>query len=136
MGSDDLNAALADWMSRVDLKKEGMIEAVDAGLLKSAISCSEKALDLAMEMIYNEPIPTNLIGTPMWKRTGLYKASIGFAMDSATPHCAIVYNSVPYAEIIEYGDSGNRQGRPIMEDSVFTNTDSILAFLNESIKGV
>jgi hypothetical protein len=135
MNSDDFNATLADWMSRIDIKTEEMTEGIDQGLLKASIYCNGQALQLAMEMIYNVPIPTNILGHPMWKRTGLYKAAMGYGMDANTPHCALVFNAAPYAQIIEYGDSGNRQGRPIMTNSVFNNQDNIRSIIASCIGG-
>lgn len=131
----DYGAILAEWSHRVDLKKEAINNAFDRGLLKTAIFCNGEALKNAMSMIYSTSIPTGSDGKALWKRTGLYKAAMGYGMDYA-PHTAVIYNTAPYAKMLEYGDSKGRQGRPVMTNSVFNNKPQMKTILETYLKEV
>ena len=131
----DYDLILEKWSHRVDLKKEAINNTFDRGLLKAAIYCNQQALKNAMAMIYNTSVPVSNNGEPLWKRTGLYKAAMGYGMDYQ-PHTAVIYNTAPYAKAIEYGDSNGRQGRPIMSNSVFNNKPQIEIILKTYLKEV
>jgi len=131
----DYDLILAEWSHRVDLKKEEINNSFDRGLLKAAIYCNGEALKNAMNMIYNTSVPMGPSGNPLWKRTGLYKAAMGYGMDYA-PHTAVIYNTAPYAQMIEYGDSTGRQGRPVLSNSVFNNLPQIKTILETYLKEV
>lgn len=131
----DYELILEEWSHRVDLKKEAINNTFDRGLLKAAIYCNGEALNNAMNMIYNTSVPMGPGGNPLWKRTSLYKAAMGYGMDY-TPHTAVIYNTAPYAKMIEYGDSKGRQGRPIMTNSVFNNLPQIKTILITYLKEV
>lgn len=139
----DYDAILAEWSKRVDVKKEEINNSFDKGLLKAAIYCNGEALKNSMTMIYNVPIPSGPDGKPLWRRTGLYKAAMGYGMDTSSSHSAVIYNTAPYAHRIEYGSSDaygasnpGQQGRPILTNSIFNNKDSIKTILETYLKEV
>jgi len=107
----DIDEALADWAKKMQRKVQEVNTNVDNGLLKAALYCEGQAKQNAMDRIYNLPIPTYADGKPRWKRTGLYKASIGSSINPNTPHSAIIYNSAPYAKYLEFGTSRGIRGK-------------------------
>jgi len=137
--ANDMDDAIADWIIRVDAKTKEIISAADKGYIKAAFFCEGEAKKNAIDMIYSISIPTGADGKALWRRTGLYKASIGSGLDPDNPHSAIVFNTAPYAHEIEYGSSdaygskGGHQGRPVMTNSVFNNKPEIKTILEKSI---
>ena len=131
----DVDIAIEKWKLRVDEKTQEITSNFNKGILKAALFCEGEALKNAMSMIYNVPVPTLMNGEPEWKRTGLYKASMGAGMNPDKRHSAIVYNTAPYAEILEYGDSKGHQGKSIMSNSVFNNKPQIKAIMDSFVKG-
>jgi hypothetical protein len=129
----NFDAILADWMSRIDLKTEEITNNLDNGVLQAAIFCNTAALENAMNTIYNNPIPTNVNGTPVYKRTGLYKAAMGYGMNPDKSHSSMIFNAAPYASILEFGDSQGRQGKSILSDAIFNNTDTILSIIASNL---
>lgn len=141
--ADDIDSVIADWINRVDKKIIDIEGTVDKGLIKSAFFCEGQAKINAEDMIYKISIPIGEDGKALWKRTGLYKASIGSGIDTDSPHSAIVYNTAPYSKKIEYGTSdaygtvdGGRQGRPVLTDSVFKHKDDIKQIMETFLKQV
>jgi len=140
--SDDIESILNEWKARVEAKKVAINAAFDKGLLKAALYCEGEAKKNAMEMIYNVSIPNGPSGRSLWKRTGLYKASISSGVGSDL-HSSYITNSAPYAHKIEYGSSDTygaenpgRQGRPIMSNAIFNNKENIKTILNNYLKEV
>jgi hypothetical protein len=144
---DDIDEVLAKWIERVNLKTSQINNAADQAVLKAALFCEGEAKKNAMTMIYNVPIDSSYERAHFirgkaghyktyYKRTGLYKASIGSGLDPDVIHGAIVFNTAPYAKMIEYGDSKGRQGRPIMTNSVFNNLPQIRTIITSYLKGV
>jgi len=134
--SDEIQVAVDDWIRRMNAKTEQIILNVDKGNLKSAIFCEGEAKKLAMERIYNIPVRMGKNGKSAWKRTGLYKASIGSGMDPSKPHTAIVFATVPYAKWLEYGTSRNPKALMIITDSIVKNREKIKAIYAQYIKEV
>ncbi|KHD34361.1 hypothetical protein NL50_17385 [Clostridium acetobutylicum] len=130
-----IDEALADWAKRMQKKVEEVNTSVDNGLLKAALYCEGQAKQNAMDRIYNLPIPTYANGKPRWKRTGLYKASIGSSMNPNTPHSAIIYNSAPYAKYLEFGTSKGIRGKYIMSDAVLKHQDDIIKIISNYVAG-
>lgn len=141
--AESIDAALNDWLKRVEDKVKEMDTGMDKAILKAAFFCEGEAKKNAQTMIYSVSIPEGIDGNPLWKRTGLYKASIGSGIDPDNSHSAIVFNTVPYASEIEYGTSDaygaknpGRQGRPVMTNSVFNNKPQIKQIIETYLKGV
>jgi|GEM_PF-1919402 len=138
-----VDEVLANWVKRVEVKVNEVTLAADKAVLKAAFFCEGEAKKNAMIMIYNVSIPVNEKGIAMWKRTGLYKASIGSGLDPDNEHSAIVYNTAPYAGKVEYGssdapgaESPGMQGRPVMTNSVFNNKPQIKTIIEKYMREV
>lgn len=131
--ANDIDSALEDWKRRVEEKTKNIENDLDQGLLKAAFYAEGKAKQNAEERIYNQPIPTYKNGKPMWKRTGLYKASIASGMSPDKKHSSMIYNTVPYAKPLEYGTSRGIRGKNIMNDAVFKNGEDILKIIKGQI---
>lgn len=131
--SDDVQGVIDDWFGKLQSKINNIENIADQAVLKSALYCEQKAKQYAQDRIYTQPIPTWKNGHPKWKRTGLYKASIGSSMNPNEKHSAILYNTVKYAPYIEYGTSRGIQGKYILNDAVFKNTDKIRKILKSYI---
>jgi len=143
MSKVNMQPILDEWAKRVDVKAKEIANNFDKGLLKAALFCEGEAKKNAMEMIYNTDIPSGANGKPRWKRTGLYKAAIGSGIDANSNHSAIVFNTAPYARIIEYGSSDaygaknpGRRGRPIITSSIFNNKPQIKIIIEKYLKEV
>jgi len=141
--SESIDEAIANWIKRVEAKVNEVTLIADKAVLKAAFFCEGEAKKNAMTMIYNVSIPVDKDGKAMWKRTGLYKASIGSGLDPDSSHSAIVYNTAPYASKIEYGssdapgaESPGMQGRPVMTNSVFNNKPQIKSIIEAYLKEV
>lgn len=130
-----IDDALADWKRRVQAKVSEINDNTDKGLLKAAIFCEGKAKQLAMERIYNVTIPLDKNGKPMWKRTGLYKATIGSGLNPNAPHSSLIYVGAPYARALEFGTSKGIRGKYIMSDAVLKNQTEIIKIISNYIAG-
>ena len=141
--ANSVDAATAEWIKRVDKKVSQISSATDKAVVKAAFYCEGEAKKNAMTMIYSVSVPNGPDGKALWKRTGVYKASIGSGLDPGRFHRAIVFNTAPYAQKIEYGTSDaygaenpGRQGRPVMTNSVFNHKDDIKQIIATYLKAV
>ncbi|AGK96801.1 Bacteriophage protein of unknown function (DUF646) [Clostridium pasteurianum] len=98
----EIDDELNDWLNRVQAKTEEINNAVDQGLLKSALYCEGQAKQTANSIFTNNP-PVNEKGEEMWEHTGLLEASIGSGMNPELTHSAMIYCSASYAKYLEYG---------------------------------
>ena len=130
---DDIDASITDWKRRMEDKTAAILLKVDEGSLKAALFCEGEAKKNAMERIYNTPIKLGKNGKQLWRRTGLYKASIGSGMDPNKSHSAIVFATVPYAKWLEYGTSRNPTALMILNDSIFKNKENIKKIIAQHI---
>ncbi|MCR3759152.1 hypothetical protein KYB31_09135 [Clostridium felsineum] len=145
MGQKSIDEALADWAKRMQKKVQEVNTSVDNGLLKAAYFCEGQAKKNAMLRIYNLPIDQRYVRKNFrvavkgmyktyYKRTGLYKGSIGAKMNPNTPHSAILYNSAPYAKYLEFGTSKGIRGKYIMSDAVLKHQAEIIKIISNYIK--
>lgn len=129
----DIDNTLEDWKRRVDEKTKKVEDGLDQGLLQASYFALQKALANAQERIYSQPIPKYKNGNDMYKRTGLYKGNMSNGMSPDKKHSSMIYNTVPYAKSLEYGNSRGMRGKNIMGDAVFKNGEDILKIIKEQI---
>lgn len=138
-----IDETLNDWFKRMDNKTNQIVDSIDKSLEKAALFCRGKAEENAMDAIYNQPIneryaykrPENQGKNNgyYYKRTGLYKASMDSGMNPDLEHSAIVCNNVPYAKVLEYGDSKGHTAKYIVTDAIVKNTEDIKKIIKSGI---
>lgn len=133
---DEMDKSLEDFKRKVDVKTQQVVTQTDKGIVKAAFFAEGKAKENAMNEIYNNPVPFNRSGNPRYKRTGLYKASIGSGINPNQPHSAIVYNMSPYAKYLEFGTSRGIKGRYILVNAVSKNKEDIKKIIKSHISEV
>lgn len=133
---DDIDKAFEDWKRRVDEKTKSVISQFDKGVIKGALFAEQKAKENAMNEIYNNPVPTTKSGRPKWKRTGLYKASIGSGINPDKEHSGILFNNLPYAKPIEFGTSRGIKGKYILTNAITKNVADIKNIIKQHIREV
>lgn len=142
--ADDIESTLNDWIERINRKTADVESHVDNSLIKAALFCEGEAKNNAMERIYNNPISdiyryksgSGKNGEFYYKRTGLSKEAISSGLNPDAEHSAIIYNSAPYAKVLEYGDSKGHVAKNILSDAVFNNKNNIMNIIKNYLSQV